>query len=101
MDDCHITGLTNGQPATWADYSALFQPCERPRKFSAHEVGFTVPQWQMGERCGSCRHYFMDSMGERRVCEIMRLKDENPVPALGVCRFWNRNGLDYPLLRVL
>lgn len=101
-DDCRITGLTNGQPATFADYEALFQPCERPRKFSAHEVGFTVPpNGAVGYRCQDCRHYFVNALRDRRVCEIMRLKDEQPVPMLGACRFWNRAGLDYPLLRIL
>ena len=103
MTDCGpITGLKDGQPATFADYEALFDPCERPRKFSAHEVGFTVlPNNQAGPICADCRHWFVNAVQTRSVCEIMRLKDEQPVPALGQCRFWNSNGMNYPLLNVL
>lgn len=103
MGDCGpITGLKDGQPATFADYEALFDTCERPRKFSAHEVGFTVlPNSLQGQHCEDCRHWFVNGIDTRAVCEIMRLKDELPVPAVGTCRFQNRDGANYPLLHVL
>lgn len=109
MADCQITGLTNGQPATFADYSALFQPCERPRKFSAAEVGFTAGETGysgvtggiVAHRCGTCRHWYIGPASGRAVCEIMRLQNEANVSNIGVCRFWNRNGTDYPLLSIL
>ncbi len=99
MADCQITGLTRGTPATFADYQALFQPCERPRKFSADEVAFHVPNGILC--CGICAHWFTNGVSKRAVCEIMRLPDEANVPFSGLCRFWNVNGKDYPLLRVL
>lgn len=102
MSDCQITGINNGQPATMADYESLFEPCERPRKFTAHEVGFTIPApGKTNYRCQDCFHYYVNAMRTRMVCEIFRPKDEQPVPPMGACRFWNRADGKFPLLRVL
>lgn len=101
MPECEITGRLDGKKATRADYEALFDPCERPHKFSAEEVGFVIPT--NGKRtysCFDCRHWFTNRASGRLVCEIMRLPGEKPVPASGVCRFWNVDG-KFPLLKVL
>jgi hypothetical protein len=98
-----ITGRTGGRPATVSDYDALFTPAERPRKFSAEEVGFTVLRGApLGcSVCNSCRHWFVNNASNRIVCEIMRLPDESNVPGDGVCRFWNIQDGVFPLLKVL
>lgn len=97
-----ITGRTGGRPATVADYDALFQPAERPRKFSAEEVGFIVPPPGATRlHCHECRHWFVNTPSNRIVCEIMRLPDERNVPADGVCRFWNIQDGVFPLLHAL
>jgi len=88
-------------PATFADYKTLFDPCNRRRKFDPAEVGFAVPpNGGIGYRCEDCHHYFVNGPRDRRVCEIMRLPQESPVPQKGTCRFWNRDG-KFPLLKVL
>ena len=97
-----VTGRLRGASATFADYERLFQ--ERPRKFSAAEVGY-IPIASMpfiGLRvCGGCNHFFVNPDGPRKVCEIMRPPGEVPVSPVGSCRFWNRDGKSYPLLNVL
>jgi hypothetical protein len=109
-----------------SDYDALFQPSERPRKFSAEEVGFTIASPRLRQRCHSCRHWFVNAPSDfasrrdrparsfgtsevspehqcepGRFCEIMRLPDERNVPGAGVCRFWNIQDGVFPLLRAL
>jgi hypothetical protein len=102
MSPIQITGRTSGNPASLADYEALFRAEERPHKFSAQEVGFIMPihLGQSRFRCGSCRHWFMNPATGKAVCEIMRLPDEKNVPADATCRFWNVKG-QFPLLRSL
>jgi hypothetical protein len=96
-----ITGRTGGRPASVSDYDALFQPAERPRKFSAEEVLFTIVPPLARYKCAGCRHWFVNAPSDRIVCEIMRLPDERNVPGDGVCRFWNIQDGVFPLLRAL
>jgi len=96
----YVTGRLQGASATAGDYRDLFQPAERPHKFSAAEVGF-VERGPSSMQCRACRHWFFNPAWSRAVCEIMRLPGERSVPGMGSCRFWNVDQVEFPLLRVL
>ena len=92
-------GRIGGRRAGFRDYEQLFAK-EHLRKFSAPEVGFVDPS-SVRETCGGCVHWFINPHSQWTPCEIMRRGDNKPVPAGAVCRFWNQDGRNYPLLNDL
>lgn len=92
-------GRIGGRRAGFRDYEALFKS-EHLLKFTAGEIGFADPS-PVSERCGGCIHWFVNPHSKWTPCEIMRLANNTPVPASGVCRFWNQDGRNYPVLNVL
>ena len=94
-----LAGRIGGRRAGFREYSALFKS-EHLNKFSAAEVGFADPS-PVAQHCEGCVHWFVNPLTHWTPCEIMRLANHTPVPAAGVCRFWNTDGRNYPLLNVL
>lgn len=79
------------------DYDRFFAT-EQIHKFSAEEVGFHRSRAE--PICEACAHWFINPSSGWTACEIMSL-GKRPVPADGVCRFWNQSKRQYPLLQVL
>jgi hypothetical protein len=95
----HKRGRVNGRDATFSDYERLFAT-EHLNKFSGPEVGFRYRS-QDSHECGKCIHWFVNPYSQWTPCEIMSLGQAAKVPSEGVCRFWNQNGKDFPLLEAL
>jgi hypothetical protein len=78
------------------EYRAILE--ERPRKFSAKEVGFEPVTREYP--CGGCLHYYRGVQAEVSVCEIFRPKGpDETVPPEGSCRFWTIDGKTFPRLQ--
>jgi hypothetical protein len=69
---------------------------DRPHKLSGEDVGY-----RKGEDkfiCGRCLHFFERGVDGFGVCELVRLKDDEPIKDDKVCDYWTKNGEDFPLL---
>jgi hypothetical protein len=83
--------------ATLSSYRHLL--ADRPDKFSAQEVAFTMPNRNNTDYyCKECRHWFDSPGAHRSVCEIYRPASDESVPPKGKCMFWTRTGERFPLL---
>jgi hypothetical protein len=71
---------------------------DRPKKFTAEEVGFNEEAPEGEPPCASCVHYYTNLIGEFAVCEILRLNPEAYIPPFANCKFWNMDRKDFPLL---
>jgi hypothetical protein len=89
-------GRLKGRRARFSDYERLFET-EHLFKFSGAEVGFMAISPE-SEQCKTCIHWFINQVSGWTPCEIMSLGKHHPVPAAGICRFWNQDGKHYPLL---
>jgi hypothetical protein len=79
------------------DYDELM--ADRPRKFTADEVGYRKAPRGSEYRCGNCFHFYARQIDGRTVCEIFRSPetDEDGVDPRYFCTWWNSNGIDHPL----
>jgi len=79
------------------DYTKLVH--ERPVKFNAREVAYKEAA-DIKHRCGRCMHYYERSIDAFAVCEIFRddETDENGINPRYACKFFTRDGVDFPLL---
>lgn len=73
---------------------------ERPKKFSAEQVGYEVAPEGSAMRCASCLHYYRRATDGFAVCEIFRSEetDEDGVKPDWRCKFWSSDPGQVPLL---
>jgi hypothetical protein len=73
---------------------------DRPRKFTAKEVGYQAAPEGSVLRCATCLHFFHRAIDNFSVCEIFRSEetDRNGVKPHWRCGFWTLDGSVHPLL---
>lgn len=71
---------------------------DRPKKFTAEEVGFE-PASSGAERCQGCWHWYQGPKAGRQICEIfVGQGEERQVNPEAVCKFWTADGAAFALL---
>jgi len=83
---------------TLSDYLELLD--DRPKKFSATEVGYEPAPEGSELRCAGCRHYFRRATDGFTTCEIFRSPETDREGVLPDwrCRFFNVDGSVFHLL---
>jgi hypothetical protein len=68
---------------------------DRPKKLSPEEVNYR--EAENLRRCGKCLHFFERKIDGYGVCELVRLKDEEPIEANYTCDLMTVDGEKFPL----
>jgi hypothetical protein len=68
---------------------------DRPVKFTPEDVDYRDAEF-IQYRCERCSHYFERVRDRFGVCEIVRLKTDDPIDPDYVCDYFNTDGESYP-----
>ncbi|SRR5229473_784690 len=84
---------------TIEERNALY--AERPRKFTAQDVGYEPSQPYGIFRCSSCLSFYVRLVDLKATCDIFRSPetDEKGVDPGYRCRFWTTDGETFPMLK--
>ncbi len=77
------------------DYKELM--AETLVKFSPDEVNYRDAEGK--ERCDRCIHFFERKVDGWGMCEMVRPDKDDPVSPDYVCKFYTRDGDEFPLLK--
>jgi hypothetical protein len=73
---------------------------DRPKKFTAKQVGYKPAPEGSAMRCAACIHFFVRAIDHFSVCEIFRSEetDANGVKPHWRCAFYTLDGDVHPLI---
>lgn len=82
--------------ATLADYDEVME--DRPYKLDQHAANYRKAQ-KSEPRCDECVHFFLQLVGGKTVCEIVRPVPEERIFPEWTCKFQSPDYEEFPLYK--